>query len=326
MRLLIGLLTLTALSILGIQMGCRPIDQSKNFEIKNNSATLIDTNEIPQGKFGEYVRYGRSLLLKTAILIGPEGTQGRYLGNKMNCANCHQEAGTKPYSFNLMAAHSNYPQYRAREGKVLSLADRINNCITRPHNGTPLPLDSKEMIAILSYLRWINTYYEKNELAGIKNLTIEFPPIAADPGRGKTLYISHCAQCHAANGEGIFTADKSEYLYPPLWGEKSYQSGSSMFRIIKQAQWLKANMPFGKATWDKPFLSDQEALDIAAYINAEFHVRPNPLNFDYTNIDEKPIDHAMGPFRDTFSSQQHKYGPYGPIIEYWKKKGWEPTY
>jgi len=26
-----------------------------------------------------------------------------------------------------------------------------------------------------------------------------------------------------------------------------------MHRIIKMAQWLKGNMPFGKATWDKPF-------------------------------------------------------------------------
>ena len=115
----------------------------------------IDTTQIPNDKFGKEVKYGRNLMLNTAILIGPNGTNGQYLGNKMNCTNCHQNAGTKPFSFNLINSHKNYPQYRAREGKVLSLAERVNNCVMRPHNGKPLPLDSKEMLAFLSYLKWM---------------------------------------------------------------------------------------------------------------------------------------------------------------------------
>ena len=56
---------------------------------------------MPGGKYGEAVRYGRELVLHTAYYIGPNGINGRYTGNKMNCTNCHQEGGTKPYSFNL---------------------------------------------------------------------------------------------------------------------------------------------------------------------------------------------------------------------------------
>lgn len=94
--------------------------------------------------------------------------------------------------------------------------------------------------------------------------------------------------------------DSISYLYPPLWGPNSYQPGSSMHRVIKQAQWLKANMPFDKATWDKPFLNDLQALDVA-FINGDgIHLRPNP-KLDYLKIEEKAIDYNIGPFIDAFS-------------------------
>lgn len=129
---------------------CKPVVNS------TDSLIIVDTAKIPKDKFGESVRYVRQLMLNTAYYIGPDGINGKYLRNKMNCTNCQQEAGTKLYSFNLMDSHDNYPQYRAGEGKVLTLAERVNNCIMRPHSGKPLPLDSKEIIAFLSYLKWIN--------------------------------------------------------------------------------------------------------------------------------------------------------------------------
>jgi thiosulfate dehydrogenase len=55
-----------------------------------DSLLIIDTSQIPHDQFGDAVRYGRELMLNTAYYIGPEGTNGRYLGNKMNCTNCHQ--------------------------------------------------------------------------------------------------------------------------------------------------------------------------------------------------------------------------------------------
>ena len=281
-----------------------------------------------RNKFGDEVRYGRELMLNTAYYIGPEGIKGKYLGNKMNCTNCHQDAGTKAFSFNLLQSHEQYPQYRPREGRVLTLTERINNCIERPHNGKALPVESREMTALLSYLKWINGFAPKNEsFFGAKNLEISFPKRAANPKKGEELFKLHCQRCHGANGEGIMHASDSNYIYPPLWGEKAYQPGSSMHRIIKQAQWLKANMPFDKATWDKPFLSDEEALDIAAFVNDDLvHPRPGVSNFDYPHPEEKSIDYDIGPFVDTFSESQHKFGPYPPIIDYLKKKGIPPVY
>ncbi len=288
----------------------------------------VDFAKMPIDKFGEEVKYGKELMNNTAMYLGPEGKVGKYLGNKMNCSNCHQDGGTKLFSFNLMLSHDNYPQYRGREGKVLTLAERVNNCIERPHNGKPLLLDSREMIAFLSYLKWINGFVPKDEnFSGSKNLGINFPSRAASSERGSQLFALHCQTCHGANGKGQMKADNSTYAYPPLWGENAYQPGSSMHRIIKLAQWLKANMPYGKATWDKPFLSDEEALDIAAFVNDDaIHKRPSVENFDFPHPEEKAIDYAISPFSDTFSIAQHKFGPYQPIIDFWKNKGLKAAY
>ncbi len=184
------------------------------------SLILIDTTAIPNDKFGEEVRYGRQLMLTHRLLYRAEGTKGKYLGNKMNCTNCHQDAGTKPFSFNLMASHDHYPQYRAREGKVLTLAERVNNCVMRPHNGKPLPLDSREMIAFLSYFKWINSFVPKTEaFKGEKNLSLVFPDTAASTTRGKELFAANCARCHGENGEGKMRFDNITYTYPPLWAK-----------------------------------------------------------------------------------------------------------
>ena len=293
-----------------------------------DSVVRADTAAIPHDAFGEAVRYGLALMYNTAYYIGPSGVNGKYLGNKMNCTNCHQEAGTKAFSFNLMASHANYPQYRAREGKVLTLAERVNNCVMRPHNGKPLPLDSREMIGFLSYFKWLNGYVAgRKHFKGEKNLEVTFPSVAADPQRGKVLYQADCARCHGANGEGMLRGDKVTYVYPPLWGPSGYQPGSSMHRIIKQAQWIKANMPYDKATYGQPFLTDDEAMDIAAFVNDDkLHQRPSPKSFDYPHPAEKSIDYDHGPFADGFSEAQHKYGPYPPIIAEWKKKGMKAVY
>lgn len=303
-------------------------DDSAVPKSKPDSIVFIDTNKIPGGKFGEEVRYGRQLMLHTAYYIGPDGVNGKYLGNNMNCTNCHQNAGTKPFAMNLVTAFRNYPSYRAREGKVLSLAERINNCIMHPHLGKPLPLDSREMLAFMSYLKWLSDScnVDKHTL-GLKNAQVSFPDTAASPAAGAVLYAKNCARCHGDNGQGKMQPNNICYLYPPLWGMKAYQPGSSMHRIVKLAQWLKSNMPYDKATHDNPFLTDAQALDLAAFINDDdIHQRPHVAEFQYPHPEEKAIDYDRAPFADPFSIKQHKYGPYKPIIDYWAGKGVEATF
>lgn len=284
---------------------------------------IPDISRIPDDQYGELVKYGRGLMLNTAYYIGPDGINGKYTGNQMNCTNCHQWAGTKPFSFNLIRTLEKYPQYRAREGRVLSLAERVNNCVMRPHSGKPIPLDAKEMIAILCYLRWINNEVPDSikKIKGERLPDLVFPDVAASPERGQAVYKDHCQRCHAPHGEGVPDLTGITYIYPPLWGDHSYQPGSSMHRVIVLAKWIKANMPHDSATWDKPLLTDKEALDVAAFINDDrIHKRPAPKTYDYPYPEEKAIDYGKGPYADPFSEEQHKFGPYKPIITYWKNK------
>ena len=46
-----------------------------------------------------------------------------------------------------------YPTYKGRENAISTLEDRIKGCMTRSLNGRPLPLDGKEMKAIVTYMK-----------------------------------------------------------------------------------------------------------------------------------------------------------------------------
>ena len=283
-----------------------------------------DTGTIPRNEFGEAVRYGRKLIMQTSLYLGPEGIVSKNLGTKMNCSNCHLDGGTRPYAFSFFSTHARYPQYRGREGRILSLSERVNNCIERPMSGKPLKLDSREMDAIICYIKWVgqNVPVDKH-VKGDQPLELTFPGRAADPARGKVIYDAACRSCHGDNGEGKMQADNVCYQYPPLWGVTSYQPGSSLHRVIKAAAFIYANMPNGKATYAAPSLTMEQAFDVAAFINDDdIHKRPtNNGTTNYPNSRDKPVDYGKGPYTDTFAEVQHKYGPFQPIIDFKKSKG-----
>jgi thiosulfate dehydrogenase len=113
-------------------------------------------------------------------------------------------------------------------------------------------------------------------------------------------------------------ADGLAYTYPPLWGANSYNSGAGLFRLSRFAGYVRDNMPLNQATHSTPSLSDAEAWDVAAFVNS----RPRPskdLSGDWPNIAKKPVDHPFGPYADGFSEEQHKFGPFQPIIDARKK-------
>lgn len=294
---------------------------------KNNVLTEYvapDTADIPKDQLGDLIRYGIKLINNTPYYIGPDGIVSKNLKNKMTCSNCHLNAGTKHYGLNYFNTHKTYPQYRARENQVLSLADRINNCIERPHSGTPLDLGSKEMLAIMCYIKWLGEGYDGNKHTGHSIKYVEFEGLGASSVRGKEVYMMHCKSCHGENGEGIMLADKSGYTYPPLWGEQSYQEGSSMHRVIKAASFIRYNMPKDLTSIDKPKLSTQEALDVAAFINdGTIHKRPVSKYVCYPELRTKPIDYFKGPYLDGYPEKEHQFGPWDNIIKYYRDKNLE---
>jgi thiosulfate dehydrogenase len=281
-----------------------------------------DPDAIPNDFTGREIRYGRELIQRTAYYLGPQGTVGHYLGNHMSCQNCHLDAGTKMFSPTLKSTHANYPQFRARENIIIAVPDRVNLCIQRPHIGRDLPADTREMRAMELYIKWLgrnmplNSHTYGDDVENIKPIAR-----AADPVQGKLVYEKNCQVCHGANGEGRPTEDGIAYVYPPLWGPESFGMGSTMHRVLKAAAFIKNNMPFG-TTWENPVLTDEEAFDVAAYIDDDEHHprhRFDPAK-DFVDIGLKPVDYPYGPYADDFSEQQHHFGPFQPIIDAHKKR------
>ncbi|MDQ6757363.1 MAG: cytochrome C, partial [Bacteroidota bacterium] len=77
------------------------------------------------------------------------------------------------------------------------------------------------------------------------------------------------------------------------------------------ASFIKSNMPLG-ATYTDPLVSEDEAWDVAAYINSQPHPQ-KIFPFDFPVLNSKPVDYPFGPYADAFSAKQHKFGPFEPI-------------
>jgi len=263
------------------------------------------------------IAYGRDLIAHTQDYFGENGLVRPASINALNCQNCHLDAGGKPFGNNYFAVASTYPQMRARSGVLETIPKRVNDCFVRSLNGQPLDTTSREMRAIVAYMGWLGTNVPKGEKPQGAGL-VEVPLLtrAADPALGKKVYVEKCASCHGANGQGL-PMPESAREYPPLWGAESYNEGAGLFRMSRFAGYVKANMPLG-ANHQNPQLSDEEAWDVAAYVNSQPRPKHPFLDTDWPNIAKKPYDHPFGPFADTFPERQHKYGPFGPIVAYYR--------
>ncbi len=269
--------------------------------------------DLPKNKESELILYGRDLVAHTAKYLGPKGSIKQNT-NGMNCQNCHLEAGTKIMGNNYAAVFSTYPKYRSRSGTVESVIKRISDCFERSLNGTPPDSNSREMRAMVAYMKWLGKNVAKGETpkgTGLQKLP--YLDRAADPDRGEILYAAKCQLCHGADGQGQLAADGRLYTYPPLWGKNSYNDGAGLYRIGSFAGYVKNNMPFG-ATYLAPQLTDEEAWDLAAFVNSRPHPHKNQSS-DWKDVSKKPIDAPYGPYADRFSEQQHKFGPFQAIVE-----------
>jgi thiosulfate dehydrogenase len=269
-------------------------------------------SEVDQEGNADQIKYGKELIANTSEYLGPNG-KVKKISNGLNCQNCHLQAGTVPLGNNYSAAASTYPKVRGRSGNEEDLQLRINGCFQRSLNGEVLANDSKEMEAMMAYMNWLGKDVPKGEKptgAGI----YEVPLLdrAADPIRGKIVYDKQCVVCHGNDGQGVMKADGSGYTYPPLWGDRSYNQKAGLFRMSRFAGYVKANMPFG-ITYENPILSDEESWDVAAYVNSLDRPDRDFPN-DWPDISSKPMDHPFGPYSDSFSEMQHKYGPFQEVV------------
>ena len=264
--------------------------------------------------------YGRRLVAHTAELLGPDqpDPERRYISSRLNCGSCHLATGTQPGTLTLLQTDEHFPRFSGRAGTMTDIEDRINECMQRSMNGRALPMDSPEMIAIASYLRSLGAQYQatgEGQRRAEEPPPFKTPNRAADIAKGEEVFSARCSICHGVDGEGLLAAtERSEgYLFPPLWGPDSFNNGAGMHRVLTAARFIKALMPLGEAT-----LSDDEAFDVAAFINSKPRPEMPGLERDYPDRGSKPVDNPYGPFVDDFPIEQHRFGPFQPIEAYYK--------
>lgn len=248
--------------------------------------TIPDDTLIIKNSNADSVLYGKRLLDETYRLL-PE-----HVGAEMNCNSCHIAGGKKSEGLPYINTFNHYPSYNARAGREVSLAERINGCFSRSMNGTPLTEDSTEMKAMIDYMKWLSQGTPADRKVMVKNAWPINQQLTPSPERGKLLYKEQCSSCHGLNGEG--RKDTSgKILFPPLWGDHSFNIGAGMARTYKAAAFIFKNMPMGINTqglWGEGgTLTEQDAVDVAEY----FTHMPRP---DYPDKekdwseDKKPAD------------------------------------
>jgi thiosulfate dehydrogenase len=245
----LGLMVATALTVTGV---------AARTGLADEPAAPAD---VVSGPLADTIALGRELVATTAThpLTRP------YVGSDLSCTSCHLDNGTHPTAASFLDVATAYPAWAPREGRVITLEDRILNCFMRSCNGIRPPQGSEVSVAINAYITSLSAGRPLRMNAEGPHGPRRVPGLAIDaaaarPDVGRGLYADKCAGCHAADGSG---GDDG----PPVWGPRSFNAGAGLSQNANLAAWLKVAMPLGDE-----HLTEQEALDVAAYVNS--HPRP----------------------------------------------------
>ena len=211
---------------------------------------------------------GMRLHLQTKALL-PDN-----VGNALNCTSCHLNAGTVADGSPFIGVSAFFPSYAPRAGKQITLEDRINGCFRRSMDGKPLLVASPDMQAMVAYFDWMKMNTVPGDKVAGRGVGKVDPAIKPDSANGQAVYAQQCAVCHGDQGQGLKHAD-GHFIFPPLWGEESFNIGAGMARTYTAAAFVKRNMPIGfheRFPLGQGGLSDQDAVDVAEY----FSHQPRP--------------------------------------------------
>ncbi len=232
----------------------------------------VDVNKLGPGPENDLIRYGKDLIVNTARHIGKNAPDPamRYAGNDLACQNCHLNAGLQAFAAPFISTFATFPMMV--DDQVLTLTGRLNGCMRRSLNGKDLAPDSREMEALIAYIKFVGTGTPEGvRLPGTGLLPLENPASPPDSRRGQEVYAQQCARCHKDDGQGELKGGPGGgYSIPPLWGEASFNAGAGMAKTAYAAAYIRANMPFGISYLD-PVLTVQQAWDVAAFIVSKPH-------------------------------------------------------
>ncbi len=235
----------------------------------------------------------------TSQTLGPDGnttypdTGEPYVTTVISCSSCHFTGGHVPFGSPVYQSPSKYqpdpvtglgPYFRPL-GYYRDLEDSVIDCFRNCMNAERAPTkDDPVMVALVAYIQWvadgiIDPAVRDDWLLLPPEAGPRLPAIAgvstmrADPLRGGTLYAASCSDCHSedAPGAGEYRIGEERPRIPAVWGAiDGYSHGAAFYRTPVLAAYVQKHMPYG----DPETLSDQDALDIAAFINAPDKPRP----------------------------------------------------
>jgi thiosulfate dehydrogenase len=157
-----------------------------------------------------------------------------------------------------------FPTFDKRANRVITFAERIQECFLRSENGRPLPYDAPEMTALIAYTQWLSqgqTTGQEFPGRGLVDLQESVPHVE----HGERVYMQQCSVCHGKDGAGTPPA------LPPVWGAGAYNDGAGMNGVSNMAAFVQHNMPANKPG----SLSVQDSYDVAAFINNKPHTAFN---------------------------------------------------
>lgn len=246
-------------------------------------------------KLKETIRRGHDLFINTQQL------RGKNVFNDMNCVSCHMGEGRLPFSSPIWPAAVVLPNFRPKNGHVNNLEERIAGCFTFSMNGQPPAYGSDDMVALAAYHQWlakgVPMYQPGGSMYGRGYPRLPEPAEKPEAVRGKAVYEAQCVLCHAADGAG--RKQGGDVVFPPVWGDGSYNWGAGIARLFTLASFIKHNMPLGQPNT----LTDQQAWDLAQYINSQ----ERPQDPRYTG--------DIAETRQLYEATFHKHSLYGVEVD-----------
>lgn len=226
---------------------------------------------IPKGEIAPYIVQGCNIFTQT--------TRHRPVGypsfweTRMNCTSCHLNGGTKEYAAHMADAAVNYPMVYSSQNIVYTNRMRIARCYAHSINEILYGSNSEHYKLIGLYIAWVG---EKNGLPvgtmrasrGIHNIRGTAVQHASNMA-GQKAYVEKCQQCHGPAGYGTDKYDNDPFLHPPpINGSATFVRTATLSYPERFASFIQNNMPPG-ATHEHPLITEQEALDIAEFIQAQ---------------------------------------------------------